>query len=259
MGGILVREKAWIISIIVAILMTGCYDMENNRYTKPQNSSSYSVDKNTLRDEALQNDELLKADDMINQITFVVDEGDEWTRILQETDELIADFNKDSADDNIQIIYEEKEGAKYINQFLLSLGGAKYPFIISDYDASFQKIAVIDIDQDNNNELVVMFDTHGGGGQGTHDLYIIKLNTDEIIAKKINTTDTSSLKKESSWNIDDIYDIEKIKFGGIEKLLVRQYVWGDNGHADMIGNLISIVSLDEESNIFVVEESWMEP
>ncbi len=232
--------------------------MENNKYPKPQNSSTYSADKDTLQDETLQKDELLNANDMIDQITFVIDEGDEWTKILQETDELIADFNRDSIEDSIEIIYEEKEGTKYIKQFKLLLSGSKNPFIISDYDASFQKIEVIDVDQDSNDELIVMFDTHGGGGQGTHDLYVIKFNTDEIIAKKINTTDTSSLKMKLSWNIDDIYDIEKIEFGGTEKLLVCQYIWGENGHADMIGNLISIVSFDDESNIFVVEEAWME-
>lgn len=73
----------------------------------------------------------------------------------------------------------------------------------------------------------------------------------------MNTTDTSTLEIESSWNIDDIYDIDKIKFEGTEKLLVRQYIWGQNGHADMIGNLISIVSLDGESNIFEIEKTWI--
>lgn len=127
---------------------------------------------------------MLKSDDMIKQLTFIIDEGNERTKILQKSDELIADFNKDSAEDSIQIIYEEKEGSKYINQFKLLLGGTKYPFIITDYDASFQKIVVIDMEQDNNNELVIIFDTHGAGGQGTHDLYVIELNTDEITAKK---------------------------------------------------------------------------
>lgn len=230
--------------------------MGNNKYTK--NNSTYPADKDIFQDEALQYDELLKSDDMIKQLTFIIDEGNEWTKILQKNDELIADFNKDSAEDSIQIIYEEKEGSKYINQFRLSLGGAKYPFIITDYDASFQKIVVIDMNQDNHNELVIIFDTHGGGGQGTHDLYVIELNTDEIIAKKINTTDISTLEIEPSWNIDDIYDIDKIEFEGTEKLLVRQYIWGKNGHADMIGNLISIVSLDGESNIFGIEKAWIE-
>lgn len=253
------RRKGWIVSIITVMLMTGCYDMENNGYAIHNEVDTFSTEcEDTVRDAALQNDELLEADDIISQITFITDECDEWTRSLQEKNELVADFNKDLVEDNIQIVYEEKEGAKYIDRFQFSLGGNEYPFVIDDYDASFQKIEIIDIDQDGNDELVIVFDTHGGGGQGTHDLYIIRLNTDEILAKKINTIDTSSLKMDSTWNIDDIYDIDKIEFNGNEKLLVRQYVWGENGHSDMIGNLISIVSFNNELNIFLPEKSWME-
>ncbi|MEG1459552.1 MAG: hypothetical protein RSJ40_09620, partial [Acetivibrio sp.] len=59
-------------------------------------------------------------------------------------------------------------------------------------------------------------------------------------------------------NIDGIYNIEKIEYKEDIKFLVRQYIWGENGHADTIGDMVSIISFDEEKNSFIVEESWLE-
>ncbi len=60
-------------------------------------------------------------------------------------------------------------------------------------------------------------------------------------------------------NIDGIYDIEKVEYNKeAEKLLVRQYVYGADGHADGIGDMVSIVCLDYKSGLLKSEQSWLE-
>lgn len=167
-------------------------------------------------------------------------------------------MNGDRKDDTIQIVYGEKEGSKYIIKFEIVIADRIGTFTKNEYDASFEKLKLFDFNQDNENELVIMFDTHGAGGQGTHDIYVLWLNSDEIIAKQMNNPTAEDLADiESSWTIDGIYDIEKIEYKENIKFLVRQYIWG-KGHADTIGDMVSIVSFNEDKESFMVEESWLE-
>ena len=193
------------------------------------------------------------------EIIPIIDNADEWSKTLQADGSLVADLNGDSKDDTIQIEYDEKEGSQYIKKIEMVIEDSSNPFILSEYDASFEKLKLFDFDQDNKNELVIMFDTHGAGGQGTHDIYVLWLNSDEIIAKQMNNPITEDLVDiESTWNIDGIYNIEKVEYKEDIKFLVRQYIWGENGHADTIGDMVSIVSFNEEKNSFIAEESWLE-
>ncbi|MEG1991746.1 MAG: hypothetical protein RR056_00045 [Acetivibrio sp.] len=189
----------------------------------------------------------------------IIDNADEWGKTLLADGSLAADLNGDSKDDTIQIEYGENEGSQYIKKFEIVIEDSSNPFILSEYDASFEKLKLFDFDQDKKSELVIMFDTHGAGGQGTHDIYVLWLNSDEIIAKQMkNPTVEDLVDIESTWNIDGIYNIEKIEYKEDIKFLVRQYIWGENGHADTIGDMVSIISFDEEKNSFIVEESWLE-
>lgn len=201
-----------------------------------------------------------KSDDKSKEITFVEDPCDEWANTLRETGSLNADFNQDGIEDDIQIEYVEKEGTPYIDRFTLSLGECRHSFVIDeadDYDASFQKIELIDLDHDNMNELLILFDTHGGGGEGTHDLYTLWFQKDGIVAQKMSTEDMVFSMPGETWNIDDIYDIDKVELEGEEKLLTRQYVWGEEGHADQKGTLVSILSYDAKLNQFRIEKCWL--
>lgn len=235
--------------IIIASLMFGCAAQE---YGNEDNRDSNGISA------AAENEWLSKSDDISEKITFVDDKCEEWTNTLKENGRLIADFNQDMIEDSIRIVYEEKEGSQYIAQFELLSGEGTDSFAINDYDASFQKIEMFDIDNDDRDEMLLLFDTHGGGGEGTHDLYVIWFSADGITDQKINTLDRSFFPMESSWNVDDIYDIDRIEFEDEEKLLVRQYVWGENGHSDAIGNLMSMVSFDKELNKFEVGKCWLE-
>lgn len=79
--------------------------------------------------------------------------------------ELVIDLNGDGQDDKIQIAYVDQEGSQYIADFEVIITGSDNTFTINEYDASFEKLELFDFNQDGVNELIIMFDTHGGGGQ----------------------------------------------------------------------------------------------
>ena len=163
-------------------------------------------------------------------------------------------------DDLVKITYIELEGSRYIEAFELSLAGLEHTFKIEEnpYDASFVKMLLYDFDKDNTDEIMLLFDTHGGGGEGTHDLYMLRQDSGKLTGKKISPYVEDFEYEDSSWTIDGIYDIEKVLQDGEEKLLAYQYVWGAEGHSDAVGNMVSEVSFRKESNSFSAEKSWIE-
>lgn len=233
--------------IVVMMLMTmmGCKTDKNEEVTTAMLASE---------DQGQEND--FHADEDEREQLSIMDNADEWSKTLLMSGELEVDLNGDKRADNIKITYVDKEGSQYIKEFKVMLTGQDSPFIIENYDASFEKMELFDFGKDNVEELVIMFDTHGAGGKGTHDIYVMRLDSGK--ASKINSAVEPLVDIESFWNIDDIYDIEKVKYDGEEKMIVRQYVWGTDGHADAIGDIVSIVSFNQEINSFIADSSWME-
>lgn len=195
-----------------------------------------------------------------NETAQIDDPAAEWSRILQNDGILNADINGDGQDDLVKITYIELEGSRYIEAFELSLAGLEHTFKIEEnpYDASFVKMLLYDFDKDNTDEIMLLFDTHGGGGEGTHDLYMLRQDSDNLTGEKISPYVEDFEYEDSSWTIDGIYDIEKVLQDGEEKLLAYQYVWGAEGHSDAVGNMVSEVSFRKESNSFSAEKSWIE-
>lgn len=176
-------------------------------------------------DKELQNtDSAINTYEKGNEITPIIDHTDGWSTDLLKNGNLTADLSGDGKEDTIKITYAEREGSLYIAEFEVTIAGSENTFKLEAYDAAFEKLALFDFDGDNRNELIIMFDTHGGGGQGTHDIYILWLNSDKVLAKKINSTVEIAANIESEWNMDGIYDIEKVQSNGVEKILVHQYV-----------------------------------
>lgn len=193
------------------------------------------------------------------KMVSVEDDSEEWSRELLTTGTLTADLNKDGVEDIVRMETAEMEGSTYITRFEVILSGIESGFLISEtYDASFEKMKMVDIDRDTDEELLILFNSHGAGGQGTHDLYVLWLREDGIAARKTDTVDAVSVSIEPDWNVDGIYDIEKVEHNGEKKLLVRQYMWSDDGHANRVGDLVSVVSYDSESGLLKAEEAWIE-
>lgn len=229
--------------VVLITIATSCGSKEGSLPTKE-------------KEQEIDTDSILTNDDRENT-TLNSDEVAKWNEILLSEGELNTDLNMDGKKDSIQITYEEKEGSEYIKKFELKINGINQSVIIEDYDASFEKLDFFDFNQDKLYELIIMFDTHGGGGEGTHDIYILWINSDELVLKKLDTMRKNMENDNTPYNIDDIYAIEKESYKGKERVLVRQYMW-EKSHAETIGDMVSIVSLNRDDNSFVVEESWIE-
>lgn len=192
----------------------------------------------------------------INDLQTVTDEGIEWSNMLKQDGILTADINQDGQDDVIRIACQELEGSMYITEFTIKLGGSDTVYSMEEeyYDASFEKLELLDVDGDGSREVLFLFDTHGGGGQGTHD--IMMFNDSELV--QISSSLEPALEMENEAYLDGIYYIEKVLYGEEEKLLVRQYMYGEDGHSDGIGDVVSIVSLDSDTSSLIADVSWAE-
>lgn len=193
-----------------------------------------------------------------NQVSSLPSQASTWTETLRETHELSFDLNNDNQEDVIYISYEEKEGSPYIKKFEVKVSGSDTSFVIEDYDASFEKLETIDFDKDSTDELLILFDTHGGGGQGTHDIFVLSIENGLLYVYNIKSVINEKAEIDASWNIDDPYTFEKVLYNETEEILIRQYVWDEQGHSNHIGDLISIISFSKENNNFFSKNSWME-
>jgi hypothetical protein len=73
------------------------------------------------------------------------------------------------------------EGSWYIKLVSITLEGKEFPYVVHDYDAKFLKLAILDsLDASGNSVpiLLLFFDTHGNGGQGTHDILMLTPDDD---------------------------------------------------------------------------------
>ncbi|MDR0963155.1 MAG: M56 family metallopeptidase [Clostridium sp.] len=73
------------------------------------------------------------------------------------------------------------EGSWYIKLVSITLEGKEYPYVIHDYDATFLKLAILDSVETSGKSvpiLLLFFDTHGNGGQGTHDILMLTPDDD---------------------------------------------------------------------------------
>ena len=126
----------------------------------------------------------------------------EWTKSLRELGKI--QINIDGCKGFISIKNNVREGASYIGHMEIAFKDKETPYIIEDYDATFEKLSTFDVDNDGNKELLVLFNSHGNGGQGTHDLMIFKEEKAGIkcvnLAEKID---------ENKFNIDVIFTKDK--------------------------------------------------
>lgn len=189
-------------------------------------------------------------------ITAVETNWKTWSEELREKSTLTEDFNEDGKPETITISYVVKEGTPYIDQFQVTTKGRESSFVLSDYNAYLEKIETCDLDGDGSEELLIQFNTWGGGGQGTHDIFALWLNSQEMKSTRINST--AAATEGSQWLIDEIYDIQKVMYQGQERLLARQYVSGEEGHSDQVGDWVSVLHYNPKEDSFASENDWLE-
>lgn len=195
-----------------------------------------------------------------------ITEVNKCVHFLHKNGKVLVDANEDGIADTFRIDYVDREGGLYIEEFEFSLGeGGSFRILESELPYTFnghiEYIDTFDFNEDEKEELLVMFDTHGGGGQGTHELYVLWLEEDGSIIfdgpiSHVEMPDTVRLELSEEARVDTIYHVQKIEVEGKLCLQVRQYAW-ENFHTDSIGDLVSIVSLEKGSNTLVAEEAWL--
>lgn len=188
----------------------------------------------------------------------------DWKQELLSGGILEADLNGDGLADRVKLEYAEQEGSRFISEFECEIKGISNLFALRNYDAELEKMEVFDFNEDGLNEILFLYDTHGTGGAGTHDIYVLWTEQNEqteekfLKIQKLQPDVSGRNELEEDWNVDGIYSLEKCIYNNMEKIAVRQYIYGKDGHADHIGDVVSVVSLQENSSCFQAEESWIE-
>lgn len=119
-------------------------------------------------------------------------ETEQWAGFLNAQGQLIVDVNEDGIEDSFYIEHVIKEGGLYIREFSFTLGNGDN-FMISegeqdyeDYFGELEKIELLDFDGVGAQELILMFDAHGAGGRGLHEIYVLWMDAErQIVAKQI--------------------------------------------------------------------------
>lgn len=129
------------------------------------------------------------------------------------------------------------------------------------FSGHIERLELIDFDADGTEEIIVMFNTHGNGGNGTHELYVLWIEEDKSIISSgpimyTEITEASGADIGEETRIDTIYYIQKVEYEGKMRLQTHQNIW-ENTHANSVEDLICIVSLEKGSSSLVAEKAWI--
>ncbi|MBQ7926188.1 MAG: hypothetical protein IJ335_07830 [Lachnospiraceae bacterium] len=102
-------------------------------------------------------------------------EVNKCVHFLHKNGKALVDADKDGLADTFRIDYVDREGGLYIEEFEFALGGGgSFRILESELPYTFnghiEYIDSFDFNEDGKEELLVMFDTHGAGGQDRYYL-----------------------------------------------------------------------------------------
>ncbi|MDR0949524.1 MAG: hypothetical protein LBM69_08435 [Lachnospiraceae bacterium] len=138
---------------------------------------AFTAEDETLRTTASDTGD--SKDSSLIQWSFVTHtRDDEISKHLRE--EKYATFLVDDLSYTVDIRYQVNEGAVTIQELMISGEGIEDSFLMEDFDAEFEKMALQDTNGDGATEILLMFDTHGTGGQGTHEILIVKRDKESL-------------------------------------------------------------------------------
>jgi hypothetical protein len=81
---------------------------------------------------------------------------------------------------------KEMEGSRFIDELKVEFEGYENPFILTYYIAHIVDLRTSDSDGDGKRELILFFDSHGNGGQGTHDFFLFTPGENEVSVEAIS-------------------------------------------------------------------------
>ena len=176
-----------------------------------------------------------------------------WVDLLEQEGKISVDLDGYLGEETIVLTNEEFEGEQRIKELYVLLNDEKVviPGVITD--SSLESIMKFDFDMDEHPEYVFLMDTHGSGGQGTHEAWI--LWTKKSTFERLECLDEFQ-EGEQEGGVDSLYHIEYVD-GDFSKMQTYQYTYRD-GHSDYQGDLVSVVAYDTDLGVFQVEDSWVE-
>jgi hypothetical protein len=128
--------------------------------------------------------EILSPDETQPYLVVTNDQEDEWLQQLIETGKVIFDLS--GVQTTIYMLTTVIEGEEFIVEINVEFEGVEGSFYRSVYRANIENLRTVDSDGDGQRELLLFFNTHGSGGQGTHDLILLTPGISEISVKTIS-------------------------------------------------------------------------
>ncbi|WP_026507034.1 hypothetical protein [Butyrivibrio sp. MC2013] len=196
---------------------------------------------------------------------IILPDTSSWTKQLANEGETLQDLDFNEQEDKIVLSYKDVEGSQRIQDFYVLLNGNTTVSISDDdrlsqeelEDRSLEDILAFDFDRDSNPEYVFLFDTHGAGGNGTHDAWVLWVSD----MPRFELFDLLDYYEEgegtdSEGGLDTLYQIQRVE-GDASKMQTYQYTYMD-GHSDYTGDLVSLIGYDRDQKAFVVLDSWKE-
>jgi hypothetical protein len=141
--------------------------------------------------------------------TIITNEQDEeWFQQLNETGSLTFDLSGVTV--NIQIKMKEMEGSRFIDELKVEFEGYENPFMLNYYIAHIVDLRTTDSDGDGKRELILFFDSHGNGGQGTHDLFLFTPCENEVAVEAISNEFEHEFFRDVFYRIGTYTDDHKV-------------------------------------------------
>ena len=157
--------------------------------------------------------------------------------------DLHDDWDGDGKQDSLSVKTTEEEGSSFIKSLKLNLSSSNQDYTMNDTGYVFINILACDLDQDEDSEILLVFDTRYAGANGACALVIFDQvdGTYTPITKDPFTGDLPDTEK----NIAGMYSVELLEDSkGKNSLRVRQYVAG-KFQTDHIGDIVSTYVIED--------------
>ena len=260
-------KKFSMIGLLSVCMCVACSSQEKNSSKHSELSSNNASEISSSNSEDVTNSgtDISKDISKTNKTTSDnIPDTSTWAKKLLDEGSLTVDLDKNSSDDEIVLSYNDTEENYSIKEFYASINGKNKVSLTNDFsklsdeqkDMTLEDIMAFDFNSDLTPEYVFIFDTHGCGGNGSHEAWILWSN-DTPKFEKLSCLDYYKEGEEGKkGGLDTLYKIEHVD-GDSSKMKTYQYTYNE-GHSDYQGDLVSLIEYDTANSQFKVSDSWTE-
>jgi len=172
---------------------------------------------------------------------------------------------EDALPEDVVITYEDVEGEQRIRDISVrSVKGEKALFpngsdTLTDEERAMtlEDVKAFDFDYDAKAEYVLLFDTHGAGGNGSHEAWVLWMeDTPRFEVLSCLDSFMEGERDGIDGGVDTLYQVDHVD-EDCGKMLTYQYTYQE-GRSDYQGDLVTLVKYDEDKKTFVRVDSWKE-